>query len=99
MKRVITLLSLFWAVGTFAQTTVSFEKIFFETFSREHKYNIQGASVAEGMLFQLHDGNKPIVVYDMKDGSFVAEIALEPVKTWHNNTASFSNVRYEEGDA
>lgn len=99
MRRVLTFFSLLWALGLSAQTSVSFEKIFFETYSREHKYNIQGASIAEGMLFQLHDGNKPIVVYDMKDGSFVAEIALEPVKTWHNNTASFSNIRYEKGDA
>ena len=69
MKRFLTLFSVLWAALGSAQTTVSFEKIFFETHSREQKYNIQGASITGGKLFQLHDGNKPIVVYDMKDGA------------------------------
>lgn len=99
MKKILTLAALLWAAVGTAQTTVSFEKIFFETHSRTQKYNIQGASIAGGKLFQLHDGNKPMVVYDMKDGSFIREIAGEPVKTWHNNTASFSNLYYEAGDA
>ncbi|MBR7003990.1 MAG: hypothetical protein IKI00_03330 [Bacteroidales bacterium] len=98
MKRFLTLFSVLWAALGSAQTTVSFEKIFFETHSREQKYNIQGASITGGKLFQLHDGNKPIVVYDMKNGAFVTEIAVEPTKTWHNNTASFSDIYYEKGD-
>ena len=98
MKRSIVLAAILWTVAATAQTTVSFENIFFETYGREMKYNIQGASIAEGKLFQLHDGNKPIVIYDMKDGSFEREVLVEPVKTWHNNTASFSNTRYEEND-
>lgn len=99
MKRFYTLVLVLWTTIGFAQTTVSFEKIFFETHSREQKYNIQGASIANGKLFQLHDGNKPIVVYDMKNGNFLSEIVVEPTKTWHNNTASFSNVYFEKGDA
>ena len=99
MKRFLTLAAVFWSAMGLAQTKVSFEKIFFETFSREQKYNIQGASIAGGKLFQLHDGNKPIVVYNMKNGAFVTEIGMEPVKTWHNNTASFSDFYYEKGDA
>ena len=99
MKRLLSLAALLWAAMGMAQTTVSFEKIFFETHSREQKYNIQGASIAGGKLFQLHDGNKPIVVYDMKDGAFVSEIEVEPTKTWHNNTAQFSDIYYEKGDA
>lgn len=98
MKRLVTFIAVLWTSLGMAQTNVSFEKIFFETHSREQKYNIQGASITDGKLFQLHDGNKPIVVYDMKDGAFVCEIEVEPTKTWHNNTASFSNVYYEDGD-
>lgn len=99
MKRLLTLATVLWTAMGMAQTSVSFEKIFFETHSREQKYNIQGASIAGGKLFQLHDGNKPIVVYDMKDGSFAGEIEVEPSKTWHNNTACFSDYYYEKGDA
>ena len=98
MKRLIVLAAILWTVAAASQTTVSFEEIFFESHSREMKYNIQGASVAFGKLFQLHDGNKPIVIYDMKDGSFEREVIVEPVKTWHNNTASFSDARFEGND-
>ena len=98
MKRLVTLLAILWTALGMAQTNVSFEKIFFETHSREQKFNIQGASITDGKLFQLHDGNKPMVVYDMKNGSFICEIEVEPTKTWHNNTASFSDSYYEDGD-
>ena len=98
MKRLVIFVAVLWTVCSAAQTTVSFEKIFFETYGREMKYNIQGASIAEGKLFQLHDRNTPMVVYDMADGRFVQEIAVDTVRTWHNNTASFSNVKYEEVD-
>ena len=99
MKRFLSLVAVLWAAIGSAQTTVSFEKIFYETHSREQKYNIQGASIVGGKLFQLHDGNNPMVVYDMKNGSFICEIQVEPTKTWHNNTASFSDIYYEKGDA
>lgn len=99
MKRILTSIPILLSMAASAQTTVSFEKIFYETHSREQKYNIQGASIAGGKLFQLHDGNKPIVVYDMKKGGFVCEIEVEPVKTWHNNTASFSDFFFDKGDA
>ena len=99
MKRFLTLVSVLWTVMGAAQTTVSFEKIFFETHSREQNYNIQGASITGAKLFQLHDGNKPMAVYNMKNGAFISEIAVEPVKTWHNNTAQFSDIYYEKGDA
>ena len=99
MKRFLSLVAVLWAAIGSAQTTVSFEKIFYETHSREQKYNIQGASIVGGKLFQLHDGNKPMVVYDVKSGSFICEIQVEPTKTWHNNTASFSDIYYEKGDA
>ena len=98
MKRLVTFIAVLWTSMGMAQTNVSFEKIFFETHSREQKYNIQGASITDGKLFQLHDGNKPIVVYDMKNGAFVCEIEVEPTKTWHNNTASFSDIYFEDGD-
>ena len=98
MKRLVTFIAILWTSMGMAQTNVSFEKIFFETHSREQKYNIQGASITDGKLFQLHDGNKPMAVYDMKNGSFICEMEVEPTKTWHNNTASFSNVYYEDGD-
>lgn len=99
MKRILMLSAALWAIHGVAQTNVSFEKIFFETHSREQKYNIQGASIAGGELFQLHDGNKPMVVYDMTDGNFLTEISVEPRKTWHNNTACFSNTFYEKSDS
>ena len=92
MKRILLLASVLWTTIGIAQTSVTFEKIFYETHSREQKYNIQGASIANGKLFQLHDGNKPIVVYDMRNGDFLTEINVEPIKTWHNNTACFSNI-------
>ena len=98
MKRLVTFIAILWTATGMAQTNVSFEKIFFETHSREQKYNIQGASITDGKLFQLHDGNQPIVVYDMKNGAFICEIEVEPTKTWHNNTASFSDIYYEDGD-
>ena len=78
MKRILMLSAALWAIHGVAQTNVSFEKIFFETHSREQKYNIQGASIAGSELFQLHDGNKPMVVYDMTDGNFLTEISVEP---------------------
>ena len=99
MKRILLLASVLWTTIGIAQTSVTFEKIFYETHSREQKYNIQGASIANGKLFQLHDGNKPIVVYDMRKGDFLTEINVEPIKTWHNNTACFSNIYYEQGDS
>ena len=98
MKRILLLPAALWAIHAAAQTNVTFEKIFFEAHSREQKYNIQGASVAGGLLFQLHDGNKPMAVYDISGGNFLTEISLEPRKTWHNNTACFSGTPYEEGD-
>lgn len=98
MKRPIILAAIFLTVAASAQTKVSFRKIFEERYSLDSKYGIQGASIAGGKLFQLHDHNKPMVVYDIESGKFEGEIALEPVKTWHNNTASFSNVKYSEDD-
>ena len=98
MRRFLLFFASLASTLALAQGQVSFRKIFHEDHSRGHKYGIQGASVAEGVLFQLHDGNKPIVMYNLADGSFLGEIAVEPLKTWHNNTASFSNVRYEASD-
>ena len=99
MKRLLALAALLWTAMGIAQTNVSFEKLFYLTHSRENDLHIQGGSVAGGKLFQLHDYNKPISVYDMKNGAFIQDIEVEPVQTWHNNTASFSDFYYEKGDA
>ena len=59
---------------------------------------IQGHAVFGDKLFQMHDHNPYLSVYDLASGRLLDKVQLDTVKTWHNNNVNFSNVYYQPED-
>ena len=93
----ILLISLVLAFSAQAQE-LSFRLLFNQT-SHAGANSIQGMAVYGQQLVQFHDHNTAMTVYDLPDGSFRGEQALDSVKTWHNNNVNFSTLFYKKGDS
>ena len=59
---------------------------------------IQGHAVFGDKLFQMHDHNPYLSVYDLVSGRLLDKVQLDSVKTWHNNNVNFSAVYYQPDD-
>lgn len=60
--------------------------------------SVQGASSYGDYLFQFQDHNANVYIYNLKDKTFIGEVAMEPVPSNHCNNVSFSNIFYEKED-
>ena len=58
----------------------------------------QGVAVYKSTLFQFHNANPLIEIYNLDTKAKLGEIRLEPEKIVHCNNANFSNEKYDKAD-
>lgn len=58
----------------------------------------QGAAAYKNLLFQFHNANPLIEIYDLKAKNRIGEIRLEPEKIIHCNNANFSTWKVNKND-
>lgn len=73
------------------------EYLFTESSSSSSGY--QGATCFDKFLFQFHDTNNAIDIFDMEKKSKIQTISLTAVSTYHCNNANFGNEYHTSGDA
>lgn len=100
MKRFLTVtLALLLSAGLFAQSLPSFSPYMQETYFKDKGLRSpQGAAIFGKYLFQFHDHNPAIAVYDLETKTLAGEISMMTCKTHHCNNVEFSNYYYKAGD-
>ena len=78
------------------QSEIEFTRLF--TIKSKSTRSTQGFAIYGDELFNFHDANDVIDVYNMKTCKVVASIDLEPESNVHCNTVSFSNKFYSNDD-
>lgn len=69
------------------------------TYCRDHGLRSpQGAAVFGDLLFQFHDHNPAVAVYDLNTGTLAGDIVFGAVPTYHCNNVQFSTLYYARGD-
>ncbi len=58
----------------------------------------QGAACYDGVLFQFHNANGVIEIFDLNRGTKIDEIIRPEVATQHCNTVAFGHERWAKGD-
>lgn len=81
---------------TIDSTKVKVEKLF--NLKKTTKRNTQGAAVFNNLLFQCHDTNDIIDIYDLQTNEHLQSIKLEGDSITHCNNVDFGREYYSESD-
>lgn len=72
---------------------------FTQSYCRDNSLrSVQGAAAYGDYLFQFHDHNPAIAVYNLGTGALEGDIRLVANPKWHCNNAGFSTIWYAKGD-
>ena len=92
-------LSVFSGSGRLHAQEVKFEQLFKQTHKTTGDGSRQGAAIFDKYLFQCHNANRTIAIYDMEKQQLIEEIHTDAAsKTYHCNNAGFSITRYDKSD-
>lgn len=58
----------------------------------------QGAACYKNLLFQFHNANPLVEIFDLKEQKRIYQIELEPEPVIHCNNANFGSVKYDKKD-
>ena len=100
MKRsaiiLITILAPLWMT---AQNLPVFSPYMQETYCRDKGLRSpQGAAIFGKYLFQFHDHNPAVAVYDLETRTLAGDMQMTVTKTHHCNNVEFSDNYYRKGD-
>lgn len=100
MKRLaVVLMTILMSLTAIAQGLPAFSPYLQETYYKDKGLRSpQGAAVYWKYLFQFHDQNPAMAVYDLETKTLVGDIQMTAVKTYHCNNVEFSNHYYNTGD-
>ena len=78
---------------------VKFEQLFKQTHQTARGASRQGAAIFDKYLFQFHNANRTIAIYDMETQQLIEEIHTDTEsKTYHCNNAGFGTARLAKSD-
>lgn len=78
---------------------VGFEQIFKQSHQTIRHGSRQGAAIFDKYLFQCHNGNRTIAIYDMESQQLIEEVLTHAESpTYHCNNAGFGKNRFSKSD-
>lgn len=78
---------------------VQFEQLFKQSHKTSGIGSRQGAAIFDKYLFQCHNANRTIAIYDMETQQLIEEVHTDAAsKTYHCNNAGFGKARFDKSD-
>ena len=85
--------------GELYAQNVKFEQLFKQTHKTTGDGSRQGAAIFNKYLFQCHNANRTMAIYDMETLQLIEEIHTDTAsKTYHCNNAGFGTARFDKSD-